>query len=167
MDDRLKDLALKLKALADRGVGGEKVNAEKKLLELLKKHGLELSDLEDVKRTDHWFVVPRVHWLVFAHVVYKVCGRDTVIHRSVSKITKKCVPCSAVEFIEISALFPIYKKAFSKEYQVFVTAFILKNDLGVTGGSSKPLSVEESIKLHNMMNGIDKTPVFKAMIENK
>ncbi len=39
-------LAKKLHALAERGVGGEKINAEYKLKELCQKHNISLDDLE-------------------------------------------------------------------------------------------------------------------------
>lgn len=43
------ELAKKLKELADRGTGGEKVNAEQQLTRLMEKHGITLEDIEDIR----------------------------------------------------------------------------------------------------------------------
>lgn len=45
--DKKRELLQKLKALADRGVGGEKVNAQRKLDEYMRKHGYTLEDLDE------------------------------------------------------------------------------------------------------------------------
>lgn len=50
MDDKKKQLLNKLKALAERGVGGEKETVQRKLKELMKKYGVEEADLSDEKR---------------------------------------------------------------------------------------------------------------------
>ena len=41
MDDKKKQLLNKLKTLAERGIGGEKETAQRKLKELMKKYGVE------------------------------------------------------------------------------------------------------------------------------
>ena len=46
------ELAKKLKALADRGIGGEKINAEKMLNALMKKHKISIEDIEGEKQED-------------------------------------------------------------------------------------------------------------------
>ena len=49
------DLLLKLKALAERGTGGEKENAEKSLQRLMKKYGFTDADLGDAENQSvHW-----------------------------------------------------------------------------------------------------------------
>lgn len=44
-----------MQALAERGVGGEKETAQKKLEQLMKKYGVEDSDLSEDKEEDHEF----------------------------------------------------------------------------------------------------------------
>ena len=50
MDDKKKQLLNKLKALAERGIGGEKETAQRKLEELMRKYGIEEADLSDEKK---------------------------------------------------------------------------------------------------------------------
>lgn len=49
MESKIIELARKIKELADRGVGGEKVNATQKLADLLKKYDIAFTELEETK----------------------------------------------------------------------------------------------------------------------
>lgn len=55
MDEKKKELLRKLQALAQRGVGGEKEGAQKKLEELMEKYGVEEADLTDEVEEDNDF----------------------------------------------------------------------------------------------------------------
>ena len=52
--ERLIDKLMKTKALAERGVGGERENAERILTAMLQKYGISLDDLESEEETTHW-----------------------------------------------------------------------------------------------------------------
>lgn len=47
--DKKKELLKKLQALAERGVGGEKESAERKLRELIKKYNIDEAELAEDK----------------------------------------------------------------------------------------------------------------------
>lgn len=49
MDERLQNRIKKLQALAERGIGGEKIGAKAKLEELMKKYDISLADVEEDK----------------------------------------------------------------------------------------------------------------------
>jgi len=51
------ELGRKLKAIAERGIGGEKINAEKMLENLLKKHNLTIDDIEGEKTDNYFFML--------------------------------------------------------------------------------------------------------------
>lgn len=53
IDEKKIELIKKLQRLAERGVGGEKEGAQKKLQQLMKKYDIEESDLSDDKLEDH------------------------------------------------------------------------------------------------------------------
>ena len=53
IDEKKVELMKKLQRLAERGVGGEKEGAQKKLQQLMKKYDIEESDLSDDKLEDH------------------------------------------------------------------------------------------------------------------
>ena len=52
IDEKKIELMKKLQRLAERGVGGEKEGAQKKLQQLMKKYNIEESDLSDDKLED-------------------------------------------------------------------------------------------------------------------
>lgn len=55
MDEKKLELMKKLMALAERGVGGEKEGAQKKLEQLMKKYKIEEADLTEEKTEDFDF----------------------------------------------------------------------------------------------------------------
>lgn len=52
--ERLLDKLEKVRALAERGVGGEKESAERTLAALMERYGITEEDLEDSKTSTHW-----------------------------------------------------------------------------------------------------------------
>ena len=52
--ERLLEKLGKVKALADRGEGGEKESAERTLAALMKRYGVTEEELEDTRATIHW-----------------------------------------------------------------------------------------------------------------
>ena len=57
MEEKTKERLKKLQALAERGVGGEKETAQRKLEQLLKANSLTLDDLETEKKTTFCLVI--------------------------------------------------------------------------------------------------------------
>ena len=55
MNEKYIILAKKLKALADKGIDGERVNAQKMLDTLMRKHNLTITDIEGEKTDDYFF----------------------------------------------------------------------------------------------------------------
>ena len=66
------ELAKKLKALSDRGVGGEKINAEKLLNDLLKKHGLTIEDVEGEKTDVYCFKASGIYAQLLLQIIKRV-----------------------------------------------------------------------------------------------
>ena len=53
MDEKKKELIKKLQALAERGVGGEKEGAQRKLEQLMEKYNISEADLSDEQLREH------------------------------------------------------------------------------------------------------------------
>lgn len=71
-----KELLRKLRALAEQGVGGEKLNAQKKLEEMLKKYNISDKELdEETVELYHFKVRGERERLLIAQIMYKVCNR--------------------------------------------------------------------------------------------
>ena len=52
--ERLLEKLMKVKALADRGEGGERESAERTLAALMERYGITEADLEDNQVSTHW-----------------------------------------------------------------------------------------------------------------
>lgn len=75
IDEELKAKLQKIKALADRWVGGEKENAKRMLAKLCEENGIHLSELEDVYILK--LILPRIVEPVIANIVYSMIWSDT------------------------------------------------------------------------------------------
>lgn len=179
MENKIIDLAKKLKALADRGIGGEKVNAEKMLSDLLKKHNLTIEDIEGEKQEYYFFTIKpndEINIRLLNQIIKRV-NYDLTLFGPISpqKVNKHgfggnlIVECTAAEYIEIESMFNIYKKLIDSEYDVFFRAFCTANDLlgqPKKATTTKELSPEEYEKLmraNAMADNIKKENRFKQL----
>lgn len=129
------DLARKLKALADRGVGGEKRNAQKILDSLLKKHSISIEEIEGDKIETYYFKASGIYSDLLHQIVKRV-NYNLKVWEVPVKAQKKFrvagnifTECTAAEYIEIDQMFSVYKKLFKEESDFFFKAFLTANDL--------------------------------------
>lgn len=133
---KLIELAKKLKALADRGVGGEKVNAEKFLSNFLKKHNISFEDIEDEK-IEHYFFKIEPRYRNLLNQIIKKIDYSLNIYGEVDAKTIKAykmkgnyfTECTASQFVLIDSMFNFYKSIYEEELDVFFTAFCTANKL--------------------------------------
>lgn len=167
MNEKLIELAKKLKALADRGVGGEKENATAMLERLMKKHGISLADIEGDQIRSHELKYSGKDKQFCRQVISSVLGslRGKVFEykSSYSRAKVLIIECTEAEFLLIDAKIDFYWKAYQEELEVFYSAFIQKNALWRKQDENEkeekqPLSPEEKAKLLRMvqlMEGIN------------
>lgn len=157
---KILDLAKKLKALADQGVGGEKQNAQAKLDELIKKHGIDPGQLESDKVTARIFEFKQGEKDIVAHVIW-IVGNNIKLFGHRDKEDTACIAdITDIQFVEIQFMLDLYLTAWREELKLFRKAFIHKNNLYFTGeveeaARPKPLSLAERIKLEQMTRAID------------
>lgn len=162
MSDKIKELLIKLKALSERGVGGEKENATKKLYELLKKHNISESELENISINDYYIEIEEYIWKLF----YQIVGHtniDIKVYKFNSKVKKKyklkgniLVCCSACEYLLICAKFDFYKSLFDEEMKIFMSAFIQAQSLGVKSNEENRSFNENDVRVLQMSLNIKK-----------
>lgn len=166
------ELAKKLKALADRGIGGEKLNAERMLTELLKKHNISLEEIEEPDRRDREFDCQKKQEDVMKGCIYSVMGKDVDIYRYRSKKTGYIVSCTNAEYLEIDASFAFFWRHYTEELKIFLRAFIQKNKLIPFDADSydrAELTPEEERELNKtlaMMEMMDRKSLRKALTTN-
>jgi hypothetical protein len=133
-DEKIVDLARKLKALAERGVGGEKENAAQKLKRLLAKHGISIEEIESAERSEELFKYKNGQQQILLQCIRMVMGMETKIY-SVRRLRNAViVECTKAEFLEIKATFEFYSKAYERDLKLFLRAFIQKNRLFPSDG---------------------------------
>lgn len=130
------ELAKKLKALADRGIGGEKQNAETMLNQLMKKHNITIEEIEGEKIEMHFFKIDSKHHSLWFQIVKRT--NDTI--RCYGEFPKSkikqfnlggnyAIDSTTSEYIEIEAKYDFYRRLYESELDIFFSAFLDANDL--------------------------------------
>lgn len=141
--ERLLEKLGKVKALADRGEGGEKESAERTLAALMKRYGVTEEDLEDTKATVHW-IRYKTDWerRLLGQLAYMHLGTGHSFG-CVGRYTKRPrkevgIECTPAQYIEIEAE---PTEAEKEEWE----------------------DVERAWKIQSMMGGLDRHTRHKAL----
>lgn len=122
IDEKKIELMKKLQRLAERGVGGEKEGAQKKLQQLMKKYDIEESDLSDDKLEDHeWKYHNDFELRLLKQTIYKVMGKDGLnqmyhYRSGKGKKTIQGVQCTKVQAIQIGIEYEFYCETWKEEH---------------------------------------------------
>lgn len=122
----------KIKALAERGVGGEKETAMKMYRELMEKYGIEDDEAIEDPVTKHWFSYStELEKELLTQIFYKVTGSPSyyVYTGKYSRRKKRGCDCTELEAAEIKLLFAFYCEELQRELEVFWIAFKQGNHL--------------------------------------
>lgn len=171
-----KDLLRKLKALAEKGVGGEKINARKKLEALMQKNGITEDELDEETAIECLFNISGIRERrLLMQIIYKVLDSKSNIYIRSDHVgngrRKRWIGCRATiaQKIEIEFLFDFYKRLYKREEEFFFDTFIQKHELyGRLEDGEEPerLSKQDAIKMGALMQGMsDEAP--RRQIEEK
>ena len=153
-------LLKKLKALADKGVGGEQENAKKILDRLLKKYDIELSDLDGESVFEHEFEYSdKFEREILKQICFKVTDGDRRVYsykRGPGCRTKICCECTDAEAAQIRFENDFYTELWREEMAYFLTAFISKHRLFDNKPNERPSALSEEDRMHisRMMNSL-------------
>ena len=130
-DNKLEAKLLKIKALAERGEGGEKEAAIKMYHKLLKKYDIDEKALQKDKLSKHWFTYETdIEENLLVQIFYMVTGDPEYFRRTSRTRGTQCgCICTDFEKTEIRFYFEFYKDALNQELEAFLMAFKLKNHL--------------------------------------
>lgn len=160
-------LLKKIRALAERGVGGEAENAEEILRRLMEKYGVSEDELDEEERRRHDFEYHgKEQETLLRQVVYKVTGgyAYNLVYRASGRRVKTRLgaDCTAAEKVEIEFLFDFYTRLWERERAAFLSAFIQKHRIFAIRDDIEPQEVsrEELLKMQALMLGMsDESPV--------
>ena len=176
MTDKQRELMKKLQALAERGVGGEKETAERKLKQLIEKYGIEEAELSEDKLMDFEFKY-KGEWerKLLRQIFYRMFGADfrnkTYVYRyGQGSRSIYGINCTQAEGLQLQIEFDFYKGLYEEELELFRDAFIQKHRIfDPNGGSDEKEYTKEEIqrilRMQQMMSGMqDKSlnPLLEA-----
>lgn len=130
MDEKTQARIKKLQALAERGVGGEKETAARKLQELLEKNGI--SSVEELAQDEYIFTLFSYNGVLgrklLSQCIYKVMGYDSdrTQYKPPHTRQKIGVYCTKAQKLEIELEFEFYERLFEEQQELFLSAFIQK-----------------------------------------
>jgi hypothetical protein len=158
----------KLKALADRGVGGERDSAQKLLEKLMVKYHVQEADLSDEQLEDYDFhyhnkyekslLVQTISKFAHGRKVFRyTCGKGSR--------TIRIVRCTKAEALQIQIAYDFYVELWNEELDVFLEAFIRKHDIldSSPGANQVEISEEHLERLAAMMAGLQDRPLNKML----
>ena len=147
LQNRVKDL---------RGNENERLNAENQLNALMKKYGIVEEDLETEKKKHRDFYF-KTEWErnLISQVLYTIRGKNNAIYKFRSKRNWLWTELTDAEYIEFETLYPVYKAAFQKEFEIFYLAFINKNKIfppkDIANENPEPSSYSRSDRMRAAM----------------
>ena len=167
-----KETLLKIKALAERGIGGEKLTAQAQLVKLMKKYKITAEELDIKTVEDYYFYFDNKFMRKLLHqIIYLVVGKDIRSIRIIyfRKIKKVKAELTKLQFIEIDALYSHYRKAFRAQQELFILAFIQANNIYPAGiyADAKDGLTAADIQTAAIAAGLDKTPFIKQIAGGK
>ena len=174
-----KERLKKLYALALRGVGGEKVQAQAILEKMLKKYAMTLDDLDEEVINEYQLEYHgKEQEKLLKQTIYKVTDDSRAFyHLQYIASGRRCkttlgVKCTAAQKVEIEFLFDFYKRVWEKEREALLYAFIQKHSIFGNlkeGEKAAELTLEERAKLNALMRGLSDEQPLKQLAsgENK
>lgn len=130
--DKIAKKLKKIKALAERGVGGEKETAMQLYEELKSRYEIEDEDIMTDTVTLHWFGYSNeLEERLLKQIFYKVTGSFIyhVYTGDYKRRKKRGCDCTELEAAEITLLFTFYREELKRELHAFMLAFFYGNKL--------------------------------------
>lgn len=169
-DAKVQAKLRKLMALAERGEGGEKDNAQRMLEKLLARHDLTIDDLNDECREIRWFPILNVYERkLAAQIMSKVCDSCTPgLYTSKSQPKKIGVEVTPAEAIEFELHYNALRNALAAHFDEAFSAFVQANRLfPATPSDSRDIELSESdMRVVAMASAIKPTSV-RPRLERK
>lgn len=171
IDQKIQDKVRKLQALAERGVGGEKANAQRMLEKLLARHGLTLEDLADERREVRWFPAPtKFDVLLAAQILAKVCNTDDPgVYSSRGRPKQVGVDVTPAEAIEFELHYDTLRKALTEHFKDAFSAFIQANRLfsNLPSDESSSAMTERDLRIMSMAAATPATSINPRVAQSK
>lgn len=181
--DEIKSRLMKMKALANAGVGGECANAEKLLEELAAKYGINLDEFEDGEEVVEYKFEFSSTWQrkLFSQLVgllrQEKAKRGEVLREKELQIyawtfkrgrdNERFTYTKKSDWLELMAKFEVLKAAYERQQKSFYLAFLMANDLLTDPDDDAPEPTPEEKKAYKtalfMSSGIERTSLHRQL----
>ena len=181
--EEIKKRLMKMKALANAGIGGERANAEKLLEELAAKYGINLDEFEDgeevvsfeIKFSSTWQLKLLSQLVGLMRQEKKKRGealreKELEIYSWVYKRVReneRTVYATKSDWLELMAKFEVLKAAYKRQQKSFYLAFLMANDLLTDPDDDAPEPTPEERKAYKaasfMSYGIERTSLHPQL----
>lgn len=124
--EKIAEKLKKIKALAERGVGGERETALRMYEELKARYEIEDEEIMLDTVTLHWFGYrTELEEDLLTQIFYMVTGSPTYHHYTgkYGRRKKRGCDCTEIEAAEITLLFNFYREELKRELEAFLIAF--------------------------------------------
>lgn len=157
-DEKKMELLKKLKALAERGVGGEKEGAQKKMEQLMKKYGIEDIDLLEEKVEDYDFryhdeIEKKLIIQIFYKVVPDFETKMYIYRYGKGSRSMLGIACTKAQALQIQVEYEFYRELWKEEKELFFSAFLNKHNIfgeQKNGSEEKELTEKDLERLQRM-----------------
>lgn len=167
LSEKVQAKLRKLQALAERGEGGEKANAQRMLEKMLERHGLTVNDLDDERREVRWFPAANLfERRLAAQIMAKVCNTDDPgVYRNKRKAKQVGVEVTPAEAVEFEIHYDTLRKALAKHFDEAFSAFVQANRLfsDLPAPDSGYSLSESDFRIMSMASAISATPVHQRL----
>lgn len=171
-NEKAIELAKKLLALTNSNNVNEAKLAFDMLQKLLAKHNMRVEDLEDNERRKCWYDIAMKHKELFFQCVWNTV-EDWSGNYYVNRKDRRAVGLmlTKAEELELTAKFDFYVREYDKQLEQFTNAFIHANQIyakhspeyKTKPSKRKSMSLEDQIRLEQMIGGIRVTPFLKQI----
>ena len=185
--EEIKSRLMRMKALADAGVGGEQANAEKLLVELAAKYGINLDEFEDGEEVVEYKFNFSSTWQrkLFSQLVGLLCqekaNRGEVLREKELNIytwafgrgreNERFTYAKKSDWLELMAKFEVLKAAYKRQQKSFYLAFLMANDLLTEPENDAPEPTPEEKKAYKaasfMSLGIERTSLHRQIEDRR
>lgn len=171
LSDKVQAKLRKLQALAERGEGGEKVNAQRMLEKLLARHGLSLDDLADELREIRWFpAANRFDRRLAAQIMAKIGNTDDPgIYSSKQRPKHVGVETTPAEAVEFELHYDTLRKALAEHFDDAFSAFVQANRLfsSLPSDDQPPVLSERDFRVMSMAAAVPVTQINPRLEHTK
>ena len=175
IDEQKKELIKKLQALAERGVGGEKEGARKKLEQLMQKYNIEEADLSEDKVEDYDFKYHNEYEVqLLRQLFYKIVPdyrkHAYIYTRGKGSRSTAGISCTKAQALQIQIEYEFYCDLWKDEVDFFFRSFVQKHRIFGTPSQkdedNNKISNDEYMRMVRMMGAMQDKSIL-PMIEKK